>query len=172
MISEGESDQDSIISGDQWLNTINKIGQDKTTSNGGTWTENKLSNWQWGRYKHKFQEICKTYVRKEQVQPTSVNLRMWNKSTMQPLGETILAIWQIQGQVYIIVVSSKLTCLLSLTTIQDFGLVTNNNKHFIANVNLQNNVLENLEEATLIVDPEVKTITFPCRKLPIAITNL
>ena len=86
------------ISGDQWLNTINRIGEDKTTSNGGKWTENTISNWQWVRYKHKFQEICKTYVRKEQVQPTSVNLRIWNKSTMQPLGEAILAIWQIQAK--------------------------------------------------------------------------
>ena len=90
LISEGKNDQDSVICGDQWLNAINKIGEDETTSTSALMEVNEQ--------KIKFQidsgvdanTICKKYVRKEQVQPTSVNLCMWNKSTMQPLGEATL----------------------------------------------------------------------------------
>ena len=31
--------------------------------------------------------ICKKFVRKDQVRPTSITLRMWNKTPMKPFGE-------------------------------------------------------------------------------------
>ena len=36
--------------------------------------------------------ICKKFVRKDQVRPTSVTLRMWNKTPMKPLGEADLTV--------------------------------------------------------------------------------
>ena len=36
--------------------------------------------------------ICKKFVRKDQVRPTSITLRMWNKTPMKPLGEANLTV--------------------------------------------------------------------------------
>lgn len=34
--------------------------------------------------------ICQKHVRKEQVRPTSVKLKMWNKTDFKPLGEVTI----------------------------------------------------------------------------------
>jgi hypothetical protein len=36
--------------------------------------------------------ICKKFVRKDQVRPTSITLRMWNKTQMKPLEEANLTV--------------------------------------------------------------------------------
>jgi hypothetical protein len=117
--------------------------------------------------------ICKNFVRKNQVRPTSITLRMWNKTPMKPLGEANLTVKNPstgdERIVALIVVPNGLANLLGFRTVQNMGLITVNNDRFIANVVVQE--IGDLGVATLQVNDEVKPKTLPCRKLPLSLQD-
>jgi hypothetical protein len=85
--------------------------------------------------------ICKKFVRKDQVRPTSITLRVWNKTSMKPLGEANLTVKNPstgdKGIVTLIVVPNGHANLLGFKTVQNMGLITVNNDRFIANIVVQ-----------------------------------
>lgn len=68
------------------------------------------------------------------------------------------------------VVSSKLQSLLGLQMIQKMNLFTVNDEKFIVMQDTTSD-LDDLGEATLVVDDEVQPKTLPCRKRPLAIKD-
>ncbi|XP_060077956.1 uncharacterized protein LOC132557483 [Ylistrum balloti] len=117
--------------------------------------------------------INQKFVRKTQVRPTSITLKMWNKSDLKPLGEADLEVTNAKTgeahNVTFVVVPNGLMCLLGLQTVQEMGLVTINNSKIIAAVNQQQ--LGDLGEASLKVNPEIPAKALPCRKIPIALQD-
>ena len=95
---------------------------------------------------------------------------MWNKSKLPPLGETTLEVLNPKNaqvsELGFIVVPNDLSCLLGLKTMQEMGLFTINDDNCIAQISSDTNLLGNLEEAQLHVNPEVPPRALPCRKLP------
>ena len=85
--------------------------------------------------------ICKKFVRKYQVRPTSITLRMWNKTQMKPLEEANLTVKNPstgdETIVTLIVVPNEHTNLLGFKAVQNMSLITVNNDCFIANVVVQ-----------------------------------
>ena len=117
--------------------------------------------------------ICQKFVHRYQVQPTDMKLKMWNNSSMKPLGEVNLGVRNDRTgettDVHFVVVPNGYNCLLGLNTIQQMGLVTINKELFVNNVNAS--CLGDLGEASLQVDPEIQPKTLPCRKIPLAIRD-
>nr|XP_022314409.1 uncharacterized protein K02A2.6-like [Crassostrea virginica] len=117
--------------------------------------------------------ICQKFVHRYQVQPTDIKLKMWNNSSMKPLGEVNLGVRNDRTgettDVHFVVVPNGYNCLLGLNTIQQMGLVTINKELFVNNVNAS--CLGDLGEASLQVDPEIQPKTLPCRKIPLAIRD-
>ena len=68
-----------------------------------------------------------------------------------------------------VVVPNDFSCLLGLKTVQAMVLFTINDDNFIAQVSSDTNLLGNLGEAQLHVNPEVPPTALPCRKLPLAL---
>ena len=117
--------------------------------------------------------LCQKFVRPTQVEPTTQKLIMWNKSKVNPLGETTLKITNPKNEeetvVDFIVVPNDYSCLLGLSTIQRMGLLTINDGNFIAHISTDANQLGSLGETQLHVDPNVPPRALPCRKLPLAL---
>ena len=110
---------------------------------------------------------------KNPVKPTSMRLKMWNKSTLKPLGVAKLEVKIPRtdeiSDINFTVVPNRYTCLLGLKTIQKLNLIIVNDDRFIAAVGSSD--LGDLGEVTLTVDPEVNAKALPCRKLPIAVQD-
>ena len=85
--------------------------------------------------------IGNKFVRKDQDRPTSITLRMWNKTQMKPLEEANLTVKNPstgdETIVTLIVVPNEHTNLLGFKAVQNMGLITVNNDCFIANVVVQ-----------------------------------
>lgn len=118
--------------------------------------------------------ICQKYVRREQVRKTKKNLIMWNKSKMEPVGETTLEVTNPKTgsctNINFIVVPNDLACLLGLTTVQELNLLTVNEDKFVAAV-AEVETLGDLGQAHLHIDPATVPKALPCRRLPLALTN-
>ena len=112
--------------------------------------------------------ICQKFVMKSQVKSTSQKLIMWNKSKLIPLGETTLQLLNPKNaqvsEVDFIVVPNDFSCLLGLKTVQEMGLFTINDGNFVAQVTSNANLLGNLGESKLHVNPDVPPRT--CTALP------
>ena len=67
-----------------------------------------------------------------------------------------------------VVVENNYANLLGLKTISDLGLITLNQKKYIAKIRKTTD-LGNLGTSSLTVDPTVKPRALPCRKIPFAI---
>ena len=119
--------------------------------------------------------ICQRFVKKYQVKPTPVNLKMWNKSILTPFGETELEVSNPKNgkstQVKFIVVPNDLMCILGKKTCQDLGFVTINSDTFISKVDQVPKIqdLGDLGQAKLTVVKDVPPRALPCRRLPQAI---
>ena len=118
--------------------------------------------------------LCQRYVKKDQVRETSKTLRMWNKTNVDPLGETELTVKNpCNGDtksVRFVVVPNSFQSLLGLDTSVEMGLITLNKDCFIATVGSQDTV-GNIGTAHLTVDPYVPPKTLPCRKVPLAVQD-
>lgn len=118
--------------------------------------------------------IQKKYVRKDQVENCSKTLRMFNKSSLKPLGETILSLKNVKtgekNEMIFVIVPNSFQSLLGLKTIQKLGLITVNQDQFIAKIESCMD-FGDLGEANLTVDPTVKPKVLPCRKSPIALKD-
>ena len=116
--------------------------------------------------------ISQEFVKKDQVKPTQIRLRMWNDSKMIPIGETILPMSNPRdgkvANVDFVVVENKFSNLLGLKTICELGLITLNQEKYIAKITNTTN-LGNLGVTSLTVDPTVNPRALPCRKIPFAI---
>ncbi|CAG2253241.1 unnamed protein product [Mytilus edulis] len=101
--------------------------------------------------------ICKRYIRKEQVKPSTITLRMWNKTPMKPIGEVHLKLINPKNgdetMATLVVVPNGHMNLLGLETIRRMGLITVNDDRFIAKVETQK--IGDLGEITLKVDENV-----------------
>ncbi|KAL9970099.1 hypothetical protein ACROYT_G022422 [Oculina patagonica] len=117
--------------------------------------------------------ICQKHVKKHQVFTTTVRLNMWNKTNMNPLGETVLKVvnprTSAESEVKFIVVPNGFTNLLGLKTIQELGFITINEECFISQIKTPQ--LGDLGEATLRIDENAQPKVLPCRKIPLAIEN-
>ncbi|KAL9961978.1 hypothetical protein ACROYT_G031027 [Oculina patagonica] len=117
--------------------------------------------------------ICQKHVKKHQLFTTTVRLNMWNKTNMNPLGETVLKVvnprTSAQSEVKFIVVPNGFTNLLGLKTIQELGFITINEECFISQIRTPQ--LGDLEEATLRIDESAQPKVLPCRKISLAIEN-
>ncbi|GFR96381.1 retrovirus-related Pol polyprotein from transposon 17.6 [Elysia marginata] len=80
--------------------------------------------------------ICQKYVRRDQVQPSSQRLIMWNGTKMIPKGETVLQVFNPKiattHDVRFTVVQNQFTCLLGLETVKGLKFVTINDDKFIS----------------------------------------
>ena len=118
--------------------------------------------------------LCQRYVKKDQVRETNKTLRMWNKTNVDPLGETELTVKNpCNGDtksVRFVVVPNSFQSLLGLDTSVEIGLITLNKDCFIATVGSQDTVC-NIGTAHLTVDPDVPPKTLPCRKVPLAVQD-
>ena len=70
--------------------------------------------------------ICAKFVKHHQLLPSRQKLTMWNGSTMRPLGEAVLDVFNPKNEqsaaVHFTVVDNGYTCLLGAKTIQALGL--------------------------------------------------
>ena len=120
--------------------------------------------------------IQKKFVRKEQVHKCSKTFRMFNKSSLTPLGETLAEKYKKntktgeENKVKFVVVPNSFQSLLGLKTIQQLWLITVNKDRFIDKVEATN-TLGDLGEVSLAADPSVKPKILPERKIPIALKD-
>ncbi|CAC5389581.1 unnamed protein product [Mytilus coruscus] len=107
--------------------------------------------------------ICKRYIRREQVKPSSITLRMWNKSPMKPIGEVHLKLINPKNgdetMATFVVVPNGYMNLLGLDTIRRMGLITVSDDRFIAKVETQK--IGDLVEITLKVAENIPAKTLP-----------
>ena len=103
--------------------------------------------------------ICQKHVRKHQVSPTTVPLNMWNKTDMNPLGQTVLMVVNPHNRTRV-VVPNGFTNLLVLKTIQELGFITINEECFISQIKAPQ--LGDLGEAILRIDESAPQRVFPC----------
>ena len=119
--------------------------------------------------------ICKRYVKREQVQPCSHELTMWNKTTIKPAGIAVLKVKNLKTNIVtsvsFYVVNNNFNCLLGLQTLKVMDLITVNANLFIANVNDCDVFRGDLGRTTLTIDCSIKPKVLPPRKIPIAIRN-
>ena len=121
--------------------------------------------------------ICQKYVKKAQVTETSQNLVMWNKIKMKPLGKAILAVTNPKDgtmtDVEYVVVKNEFVSLLGLNTIKQMGLITINEKVFIAQVTShtidETEPLGDQGMTSLEINENIQPRILPCRKIPLAI---
>jgi hypothetical protein len=82
--------------------------------------------------------INSKFVKKSQRKKKIIRLRMWNKSTVNSLGEAELQVTNpLTGKQYgvkFIIVPNEFECLLGLKTVQKLNLVTINSENFIGKV--------------------------------------
>ena len=113
--------------------------------------------------------ICAKFVKKHQLLPSKQKL--WNGSTMRPLGEAVLDVINPKNEqpaaVHFTVVDNGYTCLLGLNTIQALGLVTINKHAFI--VSVTKGSLGDLGKAKLRINPDARPKVLPCRRITIAL---
>ncbi|GFR97651.1 transposon Ty3-I Gag-Pol polyprotein, partial [Elysia marginata] len=116
--------------------------------------------------------ICHKYVRRDQVQPSSQRLIMWNGTKMIPKGETVLQVFNPKTatthDVRFTIVQNQFTCLLGLETVKRLKFVTINDDKFISNLEISG-TLGDLGEAHLSVDPSKKPKQMQCRRIPFAL---
>jgi hypothetical protein len=117
--------------------------------------------------------ICQKFVKANQVTPTTTTLKMWNKSTLAPLGMATLTTMNPKSEeacnIEYIVVPNGYTSLLGLKTVQDMGLFTVHREKFVAHVEADK--LGDLGVARLYINPEVRPRVLPCRRIPFAIQD-
>ena len=81
---------------------------------------------------------CQKYVKREQARKNSTKLRMWNKTSVDSLGETTLTMknprTNEKHEVNFVIVPNDFECLLGLKTIQTLNLITLNSEMFIGKV--------------------------------------
>lgn len=110
--------------------------------------------------------IQKKYVRKDQVKNCFKTLRIFNKSSLKPLGETTLSLKNVKtgekNEITFVIVPNSFQSLL--------GLITVNQDQFIAKIESSMD-LGDLGEANLTVDPTVKPNVLPYRKITIALKD-
>ncbi|GFR63973.1 transposon Ty3-I Gag-Pol polyprotein [Elysia marginata] len=121
--------------------------------------------------------ICKKFVKREQAMKTTQVLKMWNKTKVKPEGEAILRVTNPKTQetieVRFTIVKNDFSCLLSLKTSREPGLLTINTDKFIARLEADSsNAIGDLGEAQLTVDPSIKPTVLPCRKIPHALKEI
>ena len=118
--------------------------------------------------------LCERYVYKDQVRPTPVKLKMWNKSEVVPLGQTHITVTNpkngLKTDVQFIVVPNQLSCLLGLETLQKMNLLEVKHESFIASVTSEHG-LGDLGEVSLTVDPAIHPKAMPSRNLPLALQS-
>ena len=126
--------------------------------------------------------ICQKYVRREQCFLTKQKLVMWNGTEMIPKGEATLITENPKTkevkEIKFTVVDNKFACLLSLNTSKELKIITVNEQNFIAKVSSENCLsisnsypqsVGDLGTAKLTIDPNVKPVILPCRKIPLAL---
>ena len=110
-------------------------------------------------------------VKWDQVREINRTFCMWNKTNVDPLGETELTVKNPRNgetkSVHFVVVHNSFQSLLGLETSVEMGLITLNKDCFIATVGCQGTVGD-IGTAHLTVDPDVPPKTLPCRKVPLA----
>jgi hypothetical protein len=118
--------------------------------------------------------ICQRYVRKSQTTATHQKLIMWNGTEMKPKGEATLPVVNEKTKksysIKFTVVDNKFTCLLSLPTMQEMGLITIHEDKMIAQVSTPES-LGDLGTITLQIDAEITPRVMPCRKIPYALKD-
>ena len=116
--------------------------------------------------------INQKFVRKSQVKGNTSTLRMWNKTTMKPLGEVTLPVTNPKTdnvhEVRFIVVPNDFQNLLGLKTVQEMNLININTDAFVGKVEKD---LGDLVEAKLYVEEDAKPAVLLSRKIPIAIQD-
>ena len=114
--------------------------------------------------------IQKQFVYKSQRIGKFTRLRMWNKSTVNSLGEANLEVCNPKTgdkqQIKFVIVPNEFDCLLGLQTVQKLNLITINSENFIGKVELD---LGDLGETTLKVEDNASPRALPARNIPIAI---
>lgn len=118
--------------------------------------------------------IQKKYDREDQVQNCSKTPRMFNKSSLKPLGKKHCCSWKNvktgeKNEITFVIVPNSFESLLGLKTIQKLELTVNQDQ-FIAKIESSMD-LGDLGEANLTVVPTIKQNVLPCRKIPIALTD-
>ena len=113
------------------------------------------------------------FVKREQVQPTTVKLYTWDKSEVVPFGVVKLPVLNLKTRntkvIEFYVVPNSFQCLLGLTASQEMGLLTVNRDNFIAKVSGDTRMAGDLGVTKLTIDEKVQPVILPCRKVPIAI---
>lgn len=116
--------------------------------------------------------ICQKYVKKEQARETSLKLRMWNKTSMNSLGESTLPMKNPKTEevheVNFVIVPNDYECLLGLKTIQKMNLITVNSELFIGKVEKD---LGDLGEVKLRISSNATPVALPARNIPLAIRD-
>ena len=119
--------------------------------------------------------ICQKFVRRDQVQPVTQRLIMWNGAKMIPRGEVTLPVYNEKSKsthdISFTVVKNAFSCLLGLETVKSLGFVTINEDKFVTKVDADSCDLGDLGEASLKSDPAKKPRQLPCRKVPFAIQD-
>ena len=118
--------------------------------------------------------ICQRYVRREQLYPTTKNLIMWNKTNIKPVGETVLNVINPKSTIVhatnLIVVKNDFNCLLRLSTIQEFNLITVDDNCFIANLDTTSD-LDDLGTVNLKINKDVRPKILPSCKIPLPLQS-
>ena len=116
--------------------------------------------------------ICQKYVKKTQAKHNSTKLRMWNKTSMDSLGEATLMMKNPKNneehEVKFVIVPNDFECLLGLQTIQKLNLITVNSELFIGKVVRD---LGDLGEVKLKTHPTAVPVALPARNIPLAIRD-
>jgi len=116
--------------------------------------------------------INRKFVRKSQREKKVTKLRMWNKSTVNSLGQTKLNVKNPrtgdEQEITFVIVPDEFECLLGLQTVQKLNLVTINSENFIGKVDRD---LGDLGEVTLTMDEFATPKALPARNIPIAIKS-
>ena len=172
-VNKDESSSEDDEFDDKWLKAVTKV----QNSNGKTCLLEVNKN------KVRFQidtaadvnTICQRFVKKTQAMPTKTRLVMWNKTKMVPKGEAKLLVTNPKTKkthrVSFVIVDNTFNCLLGLQTLKELGFVTFNEEKYVANISSQNDLLGNLGEAHLTVNPEIRPCQKPCRKVQFALQD-
>ena len=168
-----QNEENSTSSTEEYLHTVSKSEQERERLTTMLSVNNCDVRFQIDTGAH-VSTICKRFVHREQVRPSSRSLTMWNKSTVNIAGETTLDVVNPKTNevctIQFLVVNNNFHCLLGLEAVKSMNLVTVNCDTFIASV--RNESLGDFGSASLSVDVSTKPrVLLPCRKLPIAIRD-